>query len=332
MTRAVDLANSVAGGVSLGFKNRIINGGMVIDQRNAGASVTPANGVTTYTVDRFSFFVNQASKLTAQQSTVAPAGFTNSLLITSSSAYSVGSTNVFNCQQAIEGLNVADLGWGTANAATVTLSFFVRSSLTGTFGGAVLNSAQNRSYPFSYTINAANTWEQKTITIPGDTSGTWLTTNGVGMTIVFSVGAGTNYRGTANTWTGSAIYSVTGATQLVGTNGATLYLTGVQLEAGSTATNFEYRDYGRELMMCQRYYEAGDYYYRGGYSNSAVVAGVNTPVYFKVTKRTVPSVTGTNAQGTFDAVTIRVDGCACGRSDVVANRVNSGTYVADSEL
>ena len=239
-----------------GFKNRIINGAMVIDQRNAGASVTPTNG--QYLVDRWAAALTQASKFTAQQnaaSVTPPVGFTNYLGITSSSAYSVVSSDVFFVKQAIEGLNVSDLAWGTANAAPVTLSFWVRSSLTGTFGGSLNNSAQNRSYPFTFTINSANTWEKETITIAGDTSGTWLTTNGVGIYLNLSLGVGSTGSGTAGAWAGSAFYSATGATSVVGTSGATFYITGVQLEKGSTATSFDYRPYGTELQLCQRYFQ-----------------------------------------------------------------------------
>jgi len=236
-----------------GFKNRIINGAMVIDQRNAGASVTPTNtGGGTYVIDRFYARVTQASKLSYQQITVAPKGFVNSLALTSLSAYSVTSSDHFNVIQPIEGLNVSDLGWGTADAQTITVSFWVQSSLTGTFGGNIANNAADRAYVFSYTINSANTWEQKTVTITGDTSGTWLTTNAIGLYLSFSVAAGSSTTKAAGSW-GSFARSVTGQTSLVGTSGATFYITGVQLEKGSTATSFDYRPYGTELQLCQRY-------------------------------------------------------------------------------
>jgi hypothetical protein len=240
-----------------GFKNRIINGAMVIDQRNAGASVTVLT-TTGYTLDRWNFEVSQSSKLTCQQnagSVTPPVGFTNYLGITSSSAYSIGSGDYFTLRQIIEGYNIADLAWGTADAKTITLSFWVRSSLTGTFGGALKNNASNYNYPFSYTISAANTWEQKTVTITGPTSGTWLTTNGVGIQVYFGLGVGSTYSGTAGAWTASNVVSATGATSVVGTNGATFYITGVQLEKGSTATSFDYRPYGTELALCKRYYD-----------------------------------------------------------------------------
>jgi hypothetical protein len=246
-------ANAVTPSVNM--KNRIINGAMVIDQRNAGASVTPANDA--YTLDRWQVNISDSSKFTIQQnagSVTPPAGFTNYLGVTSSSAFSLAAGSYFVLDQKIEGFNVGDLGWGTANAKTVTLSFWVRSSLTGTFGGVLRNSAENRSYPYTYTISSANTWEQKSVTIAGDTSGTWLTTTGVGIYVGFGLGVGTTYSGTAGAWAGSTFASATGATSVVSTNGATFYTTGVQLEVGSTATSFDYRPYGTELALCQRYF------------------------------------------------------------------------------
>jgi hypothetical protein len=277
------------------FKNRIINGAMVIDQRNAGASVTPTNA--QYLVDRWSANVSQASKYSAQQnagSVTPPAGFINYLGITSLSAYSITSTDTFGIRQRIEGLNIADLAWGTASAATVTLSFWVRSSLTGTFGGALQNSAGNRSYPFSYSISAANTWEQKSITIAGDTTGTWLTTNGIGVEVYFGLGVGSTYSGTAGAWSGSNLSSATGATSVVGTNGATFYITGVQLEKGTAATSFDYRPYGTELQLCQRYaivYGRDQTYNEiGGTGFAYGTADTNIPVAFPVQMRTTPTL------------------------------------------
>lgn len=270
-----------------GFKNRIINGDMRIDQRNAGASVTNITG-STYTLDRLKCYGSAASKFTVQQnagSVTPPAGFTKYAGVTSSSAYSVGSTEEFEIYQSIEGLNISDLGWGTASASAVTLSFWVRSSLTGTFGGWIGNSAGNRTYPYLYTISAANTWEQKTITIAGDTSGTWLTTNGLGMNVVFSLGCGSTLLGTAGAWTSSVVSGATGQTNMVSTSGATFYITGVQLEKGSTATSFDVRDYGRELAMCQRYCYAANPLSNSalvasgwGYSTTKAVVGVVPPV------------------------------------------------------
>jgi len=265
MSNAVVLAQSGSNNVS--FRNRIINGNMMIDQRNAGASVTPTSlGVNVYTLDRWAVQISQASKISVRQnagsvanggSVVAPAGFTSWLGVTSLAATSVAAGDYFVLTQPIEGLNVVDFGFGTANAVSLTLSFRVYSSLTGTFGGSIGNSAGTRSYPFSYTISSANTWTTISVTIAGDTSGTWLTTNAAGVQVYFGLGVGSTYgNGTAGAWVSSNYVSVTGATSVVGTNGATFYITGVQLEKGSTATPFEQRLYGTELALCQRYLPA----------------------------------------------------------------------------
>ena len=278
-----------------GFKNRIINGAMVIDQRNAGASVTPTDGL--YTLDRYVARLSQASKFSVQQSTTAATGFINSLKVTSASSYSVLAGDYFAIQQNIEGLNCTDLGWGTASAKTVTLSFQVYSSLTGTFGGALSNNSQNRSYPFTYSISTANTWTTISVTIAGDTSGTWLTTNSVGIMVFFGLGMGSTYSGTAGAWAAAAYLSATGATSVVGTNGATFYITGVQLETGSTATSFDVRDYGRELIMCQRYAYVwnsafGENNYRLlGLGFAKTTTRVDIQTYYPVVMRTNPSTT-----------------------------------------
>jgi hypothetical protein len=233
------------------LKNRIINGDMRIDQRYAGA----INSSGGYNVDRFQCYQTQTSKFTAQQSTTAPTGFKNSVVITSTSAFTPAAGDYFSFTHRIEGYNVADFMFGTASASTFTVSFWVRSSLTGTFGGALHNNAFNRVYAFSYTINAANTWEQKTVTIAGDTTGTWTTDNSVGLEIGFAFSVGSSGLATAGSWSGTSnIFSATGQTNLLGTNGATFYITGVQLEQGSTATPFERRLYGQELANCQRYF------------------------------------------------------------------------------
>ena len=247
---------SVQNTAAIGFRNRVINGNMVIDQRNAGASVTLPNGAAGYSfpVDRFGCSRASSATATGQQSTVAPAGFINSLLITNGTGVTVGSTEQGYVFQQIEGLNISDLGWGTANAQTVTISFWVRSSITGTHSGSLFNSAFNRSYPFTYTISAANTWEQKSVTVAGDTSGTWLTTNGRGITLCFNNGSGSTYLGTAGAWAAAGYYGATGSVALNSVTGSTFYITGVQLEKGTTASSFDFRSYGQELALCQRYY------------------------------------------------------------------------------
>jgi hypothetical protein len=311
------LAGSLSAPNTFAFKNRLINGDMRIDQRNAGASVTPTTN-PTYTLDRWNSYLSQASKFSVQQnaaSVTPPVGFTNYLGVTSLSAYTVGTSETFAIAQRIEGLNTADLAWGTANAATVTLSFWVRSSLTGTFGGAIKNSAENRAYPFTYTITAANTWEKETITIAGDTSGTWLATNGVGITILFSLGTGATISGTAGAWAAGNLFSATGATSVVGTNGATFYITGVQLEKGRVATSFDVRPYGTELSLCQRYYYRstptnGQPYGSGfNYSTTQSVIYVNFPTQMR-SAPTALEQTGTAS----DYAVVRVAGLTASSS------------------
>jgi hypothetical protein len=273
------------------FKNRIINGAMVISQRNGTSSV---NNVTTYAsayvLDRWNMVGTQASKFTIQQnagSVTPPIGFSNYLGVTSSSAYSVLSSDYFCCSQSIEGYNIADLAWGTANAKTITLSFQVYSSLTGTFGGVLQNSAGNRTYPFTYTISSANTWTSISVTIAGDTTGTWVTNNGSGIFLNFSLGTGSTYSASAGTWSAGNYLSATGAISVVGTSGATFYITGVQLEKGSTATSFDYRPYGTELALCQRYCQAVSNYSLGVSSYTNIPA---SPVQLRVTMRAAPTL------------------------------------------
>jgi hypothetical protein len=288
------IQNTAATG--FGFKNRIINGAMVIDQRNAGASVTPTNG--QYLLDRFKYYSTQTSKVSVQQnagSVTPPAGFKNYLGVTSLSAYSVTASDYFSIAQLIEGFNMADLGYGAAGASTVTFSFWVYSSLTGTFGASLTNDAANYAYPFTYTISAANTWEQKFITITGATAGTWLTTNVTGIQVIWSLGAGATFSGTPGAWVSAGFLpSATGAVSVVGTNGATFYITGVQLEKGSTATSFDYRPYGTELALCQRYYyrtqdDGGvTILISGGVESASIMAGSGGS--FPATMRAIPTM------------------------------------------
>lgn len=249
MTNAVTLASLANSGY---LRNRIINGAMQIDQRNAGAAVTPTN--TQYTLDRWQSQLSASSKYSIQQSTTAPAGYSRSLLVTSLSSYSVGASDFFAVIQAVEGFNMADFAWGTANAVPVTLSFQVRSSLTGTFGGTVISGSG--SYPFTYTISSANTFTPISINVPANTTyAPTSTANGVGLYVSFGLGVGSSYSGAAGSWQSGFFESATGATSVVGTNGATFYITGVQLEVGTQATPFEWRPYPLELSMCQRYFQ-----------------------------------------------------------------------------
>lgn len=296
-----------------GFKNRIINGAMMIDQRGSASSPVYSN-VSSYAVDRMKFFGTGGGVFTSQQSTVAPSGFTNSNLLTVTTAdSSIAAGDLYWFGQAIEGYNVADLGWGAAVAQTVTLSFWVRSSVTGTFSGSLNNGAYDRSYLFTYAINSANTWEQKTITVTGDTSGTWLKTNGVGLYVILDLGAGSTYaNSTSGSWLSGGYQKVTGTTNWIATNGATFYITGVQLEKGSTATSFDYRPYGTELALCQRYYYVSPACTYGYPSPSSGGYASIIRYDFKVTMRANATVTTTyssqsNVSGTPGAISRTTD-------------------------
>lgn len=292
-------------GAELGMRNRVINGDMRIDQRNNGTAVTINAAAYTYPVDRWGAYGQATDGVyTAQRSSTAPAGFNNSLLATVTTAdASIAPSQFYIYKHGIEGFNVGDLNWGSSNAATVTLSFWVRSSLTGMFSGSITNGSYTRSYPFSYTINSANTWEQKTIIIAGDTTGTWLTDNNAGMYLYIDLGSGSGNKGTAGAWSSTGYTGATGSVNLIGTLGATFYITGVQLEKGTVATPFEYRTYSTELALCQRYYEISGIYgvsggaaLAGGAGNATNRAFAFAGNDFKVTKRTTPTVTIQSAQ------------------------------------
>jgi hypothetical protein len=324
MTQAVTLASIANSGYA---RNRIINGNMVIDQRNNGAAVTStADG---YCLDRWAIGYNAPiAAFTAQRSTTAPAGFSNSLLITTGTGAAPSTTGYAYIRQGIEGLNISDLNWGTANAQPITISFWVRSSITGTFGFVVRNGASDRSYGATYTISSANTFEYKTVTIPGDTTGTWLTTNGIGIMLLFDLGVGSTYSLSAGSWqTPVNVFGVTGTTKLAANTGATFYITGVQLEVGTQATPYEWRQYTTELQLCQRYYctfdsAAGAAYNVGGSGASAVA-----PYYFPVTMRASPTIgsgtlvyTNNASSDSFSAAT------ANGGYYVVIIGVSAGNY------
>jgi hypothetical protein len=253
-TTGITLDGQFNSASSMGFKNRIINGDMRINQR---AVTSVATGTEPYTLDRWqvaNYFLSGA--ISVAQSSDAPAGFTNSLLVTNGTGEALASGDFGCIREKIEGFNLADFGWGTANAQRVSISFWVKSSVAGNYVVTLINSALNRSNRTVFTINSANTWEYKTVSFAGDTSGTWVTNNGIGvyLDIVFVVGS-SNY-GTADTWTANSLEGVSGAsaTWVTSTN-ATFQITGVQLEKGSTATSFDYRPYGTELALCQRYFE-----------------------------------------------------------------------------
>jgi hypothetical protein len=298
---SADRATFLASANDFTFRNRIINGDMRIDQRNAGASVS---GFFSYAVDRFN--VGQTSGETAaftqQRDTDVPqgAGFTNSLRFTVTTPQTTfGTDQRVEIRQRVEGFNVADLGFGGAGASPVTLSFWVRSSLSGVFGGSILNGAGNRSYPFSYTISTANTWEYKSVTIPGDTTGTWAKDNSSGMTVSWCLGGNASRLGTPGVWAAASFIGASGQVNLMGTNGATFYITGVQLEAGSVATPFERRPYGTELVLCQRYFEQSTevqeqfMLFKARETDRQRIGTIQ----YKVTKRATPTIVLLGANG-----------------------------------
>jgi hypothetical protein len=290
-----------------GMRNRVINGNMLVWQR-----ATSITGSTNYnTVDRWDINGASGSTLNVAQSTDVPAGFTYSTAITVGTASSASGAYAYMLQQ-IEGYNVADLDFGLSTAKPATLSFWVKSSVTGTYGMSFRNTGTARFLTSTYTINSANTWEQKTITIVGDTTGTWLKTNGSGLTLIWDLGVGSTYSSTSNNaWStvGSNYFGVTGTTKLASTAGATFYITGVQLEKGSTATQFEFRSFATELALCMRYFERsydyGQYTYSGeimkgiaSFGSPHISTGASTNIMdafmklFLVPKRTQPTITG----------------------------------------
>ena len=319
-------------------KNKIINANMVIDQRNAGSSVT-LTASAPYLVDRWIGLEDTDGVMTAQQDSTAPSGFAKSLKFTTTTAdASLSAAQQTRTQQFIEGNNIADFAFGTAAAKTVTLSFWVRSSLTGTFAGSLREYNATRSYVFNYSISAANTFEYKTITIPGDTSGTWATSNLGGAAVIFDLGSGSNYQATANTWSAGSFFSTSGATSVIGTLNATWYVTGVQLEIGSVATAFQTMtgNIQGELAACQRYFiayaETSNHFIGMAsiYSATQAIVGVSLPV----SMRTNPSL-AQNTAGNYYTITRTASGTGAGFSTAIIdtnNLQNVQFYVVGSGM
>ena len=334
-----DLGNAFDDG-ALSNRNMIINGGMVIDQRNGGASVTGSASAAKFAADRFSLFANTTGTITIQQVSDAPDGFANSNKVTcTSAATSDSSATRVQLYHAIEGHNIANLAFGSSSAKAITLSFWVKASNTGTYGGSFVNGATNRSYPYQYTISASNTWEYKIITISGDTTGTWATDNTTGMYVFWSLGIGSNFEGTANQWNGAFDIGPPSSFSLKDNLNATLQITGVQLEVGDTATPFEHRSYSDELQRCQRYFE------KNFNQADAPSAGLNIPdrtigvafgpvnhgfqVNFAVTKRTAPTMVyyrGNNAGSANSGTVNRYNGSAWLEESISGGGRQTETY------
>ena len=239
--------------VGTGRKNLVINGGMSVSQRHGTSETTP--GHTDFGPDRMRFDLSQSSKFKVQQVTDAPAGFSHSMKVTSLSAYSSGSSDYFLLQNMIEGTDSARLRWGTSEAQTITLSFYVKSSLVGVYACGIRNNPYNRANTQTYTINNANTWERKTVTFTGDTSGSWNVDTNAGLKINFDLGSGSNFQAASTgTWLATNDFITSDSVKVVGTNAATWYITGIQLETGSLSTPFEHHAITDELALCQRYY------------------------------------------------------------------------------
>jgi hypothetical protein len=305
MTLAVNIAQSGSNNVT--FRNKIINGAMVIAQR--GTSFTPGANASAFTLDRWEYnaFSTTGAYSVAQSSTVPNGNFTYSSLLTVTATVAPSGTDYYFYQTKIEGYNIADLGWGTADAKAATVSFWARSSITGTYSFHLINAGISLSYVATFTIASANTWQYVTLTIPGPTTGTWNTTNGVGIYAGIDLGQGSSRQTTANTWSsGASFYCGTSSNvQWINNSGATFYITGVQLEAGTTASPFEYRQYGTELALCQRYCvnynsaNASSTYFRYGVGEVENAPNASQIIQFIVPMRVGPTITTTGTAANY---------------------------------
>jgi len=325
---------SINSGQLGGSRNLIINGAMVVDQRNVGTATTVNGdgfGNRKFPVDKFSVQRNGTVVITAQQDIVAPPDFQNSVKLTVTTAdSSVAAADYAIFGYRLEGYSAAPLRYGTSDAKQATLSFWVRSSVTGTYCISITNYADNRSQVKEYTINSANTWEYKTITITGDTTGTWEKTTSGGMNIQWTLLSGSDYQNTANTWHSAVELATSNQTQWGSTTSATFYLTGVQLEIGTVGTSFEHRDYGDELARCQRYYQHQVPTWGTPRSSDNYIHSMG---FFKVTMRISPVLTQAyNTYGqTIVIQTSNADYYVTGATSSAGSSLNAG-YNASAEL
>jgi hypothetical protein len=347
MSKAAELAALIGSQTAQGNRNLIINGAMQVAQRGTSGTST----ADIYTVDRFALgHGSPVNAMTFEQSTDTPDNFKNSLKITAGTGASASTTGYAILRQAIEGQNMAHLGFGTSAAKAIILSFHVKSSLTGTFGISIRNQAGNRAYAGTYVINSANTWEYKTVAIPGDTSGTWPTDTGIGFNIFWDLGAGSNYDIAAGSWTsGSNMFGVESTVKLTETTNATFFITGVQLEVGEQATPFEHRSFADEMIRCQRYYQevaSGSCYFAGnGLGTTNIIVGIPLATSMRATPSVKqngytfhrsgnvnssganPSVSNFQYDIGRNAVGVRISGWASNNTDEVAYAVTPATEV-----
>ena len=291
--------------VSAGRKNMIINGACTINQRFGSGSYTLTSSADYFPVDRFRSWAVGGGQFTIQRSDNAPPGFKNSLMYTvSTTDTSVGSSEYYCIQQRIEGYNIAHLGLGTADAKPVTLSFWVKSDIPGTYSGSFFNTGQSYTCVFEYQINQVDIWEYKTLTIPAATVGSFTSdSSNYGLGIWWDLGSGTGYNNTPFVWKNAGDFRSANQVPFIGTSGAKFRMTGVQLEIGKNSTDFEYRPIGEELALCQRYYfQLTDFVWT--YSLSGTTGAYNrATIWHPVEMRTDPTVsfavsTGGTAQGT----------------------------------
>ena len=331
-----------------GRRNIVHNGAMQVDQRHNGSSFTVVNGnsITGYIADRFRINENSSSAMTAQTVSDAPAGFAHSIKLTVTTAdASLAGTEFHRIIQGIEGKDIAHLNFGSANAKTLTLSFHVKSSVTGQYYFSIFNGAANRTQLKGYTISSANTWEKKTITITPDTAGTWVNTNAVGMYIMWSLGTGTSYQSnTIDAWIGSFAMAKSDQVNLAATNGSTFQLTGVQLEIGDTASDFEHRSHSEELSLCQRYFYkfintglSDQFNFYSPYSPAQITAGLPNssaicPMTFPTTMRAAPTVATTISGGTLNRQTSTPFGYVAQIGTTSTGTHYITQYLADAEL
>ena len=298
-TIANNLSIGMGGASGINFRNMVINGDMSLDQRNGGSSVTNT-GTTTFYLDRYNVLgTSSAGQFGIQQVSDSPVGFTKSLKWTVSTAdASLAAGDRYVLMHRVEGSNMATLNMGTSDAHTTTLSFSIKCSATGTFGGALINGDGDRHYPFEYTISSANTWERKSVTITGDTTGTWVTSNARGAPIVWSLGAGSDYQGTKDAWAAGGKFTTAASTNLMATNSATWQITGVQWEIGSHDSSFEHLPFDVNKRRCQRYFFKNTGSGSIGYAPS-IGDNYRHELYFYPTEmRASPTITVTWAGGT----------------------------------